>query len=95
MPLGPSAGSVARYTLASAPSVTERNPLLRLRSVFVYPGLAALTLIGVLPLDPVGGLPDRQVKVDRKGAPRPVRRNIYGQGGKRPGRYDPAPVLMK
>jgi hypothetical protein len=47
MPLGPSAGSVARYTLAPAPSATERNPLLRLRSVFVYPGLAALTLIGV------------------------------------------------
>jgi hypothetical protein len=29
MPLGPSAGSVARYTLASAPSATERHPLLR------------------------------------------------------------------
>jgi hypothetical protein len=47
MPLGPSAGKVARYTLASAPSAAERNPLLRLRSVLVYPGLAALTLIGV------------------------------------------------
>jgi len=35
MPLGPSASKVARWTLASAPSATERNPVLRLRSVFV------------------------------------------------------------
>ena len=33
--------------LASAPSATERNPRCRLRSVAVYPGLAALTLTGV------------------------------------------------
>ena len=37
---------MARCTLTPAPSA-ERNPLLPLRSVAVYPGLAALTLIGV------------------------------------------------
>src|ERR1700730_4460812 len=46
-PVGPSAGSVARWTLASAPCSGVRNPLWPLRSVAQYPGFAALTLIGV------------------------------------------------
>src|ERR1700730_11874539 len=49
MPLGPSSGRVARYTLGSAPSLAERNPRWLLKSVAVNPGLAALTLIGVSP----------------------------------------------
>src|SRR5487761_473459 len=47
MPLGPSSGRVARYTLGSAPSAAERKPRWLLKSVAVNPGLAALTLIGV------------------------------------------------
>jgi ribosomal protein S18 acetylase RimI-like enzyme len=47
MPLGPSSGRVARYTLGSAPSAAVRNPLWLLKSVAVHPGLAELTLIGV------------------------------------------------
>src|SRR5215472_14253301 len=47
MPLGPSAGRVARYTLGSAPSDAVRNPRWSLKSVAVKPGFAELTLIGV------------------------------------------------
>src|ERR1700761_1942543 len=49
MPLGPSSGRVARYTLGSAPSAADRNPRWPLKSVAVRPGWAALTLIGVSP----------------------------------------------
>jgi len=42
MPLGPSSGRVARYTLGSAPSLAERNPRWLLKSVAVNPGLPGL-----------------------------------------------------